>query len=137
MRSFSRTPARRRPRAVWAAVITAVVLCLLTVVGVMLPVLGLIAGADATTVGALDVPVGAIVASIAICSIVALGFLALAFVSRNGALSWIAAVAAVVATPIGSVWPLVATGMASVGQAQELIPFIQQLIARVGGQGQG
>jgi hypothetical protein len=135
MRSFSRTPTRRRPRAVWAAVVTGVVVCLLMVVGVMLPVLGLIAGADATTVGALDVPVGAIAASIVICSIVALGFLALAFVSRNGALSWVAAVAAVIATLIGSVWPLVATGMSSVGQVQDLIPFIQQLIERVGALG--
>ncbi|GLK16703.1 hypothetical protein [Herbiconiux flava] len=122
---------RSRPRAVWAAVITGIVVSLLIVGGVMLPVLGLIAGADATTVGVLDVPVGAIAVSILICSVVALGCLGLTFVSRNGALSWVAAVAAVVATLIGSVWPLVATGMSSVGQVQDLVPFIQELIGRV------
>ena len=41
--------------------------------------------------------------------------------------------AAVIATLIGSIWPLVATGFASVDQAKDVIPFIQDLIARVRG----
>jgi hypothetical protein len=120
-----------RPRAVWAALVTAIVLCALIVGGVLLPVLGLIGAADATTVGALDVPVGAITLSIVISYAIALLFLVLAFISRVGALSWIAAVAAVVATLVGSTWPLVATAIASVGQISEVVPFIQQLIAQV------
>ncbi|RFA08193.1 hypothetical protein B7R54_02380 [Subtercola boreus] len=125
------TARRRRSRAVWAALITGVVLCILIVAGVLLPVLGLIGAADATTIGALNVPVGAIIASIVISYLVALGFLALTFVSRIGALAWIAATAAVIATLVGSVWPLVATALSSVSQIENVIPFIQQLITQV------
>ncbi|TDX81440.1 hypothetical protein EDF35_1107 [Rathayibacter sp. PhB151] len=124
---------RRKPRAAWAALATGVVVSFLIVVGVLLPVLGLIGAADATTAGVLDVPVGAIILSIVISYLIALAFLALAFVSRNAALAWVAAVAAVIATLVGSVWPLLATAFASVDQAGDVIPFIQDLIARVTG----
>ncbi|PPG49456.1 hypothetical protein C5C24_12700 [Rathayibacter sp. AY2B3] len=124
---------RRKPRAAWIALATGVVLSFVVVVAVLLPVLGLIGAADGTTAGALDVPVGAIVLSIVISYAVGLACLALAFVSRNAALAWIAAVAAVIATLIGSIWPLIATGFASVDQAKDVIPFIQDLIARVRG----
>jgi hypothetical protein len=130
-RSFGGT--RRKPRAAWIALATGAVLSLVVVVAVLLPVLGLIGAADGTTAGTLDVPVGAIVLSIVISYAVGLAFLALAFVSRNSALAWVAAVAAVIATLIGSVWPLIATGFASVDQAKDVIPFIQDLIARVTG----
>lgn len=123
----------RRPRAVWAALITGVVLCVAIVAGILLPVLGLIGAADATTIGALRVPVGAITASIVISYLIGLGFLALTFVSRIGALAWITAVAAVIATLVGSIWPLVATAFASVGQVQDVIPFIQDLIGQITG----
>ncbi|WP_291053189.1 hypothetical protein [Herbiconiux sp.] len=126
-----RSRSRSRSRAVWAALITGVALCIIIVAGVLFPVLGLIGAADATTIGALNVPVGAIAASIAISYLVALGFLALTAVSRIGALAWITATAAVIATLIGSVWPLVATALASVDQVQSIIPFIQQLVAQV------
>ena len=125
------TGRRRRSRAVWAALITGIVLCVVIVAGVLLPVLGLIGAADATTIGALNVPVGAIVASIVISYLVALGFLALTFVSRIGALAWIASTAAVIATLVGSVWPLVATALSSVNQIENVIPFVQDLIAQV------
>lgn len=124
---------RPRPRAVWAALATAVVICALIVIGVLLPVLGLIGTADATTIGALRVPVGAITASIVVSYLVGLGFLVLTFLSRWGALAWITAVAAVIATLIGSVWPLIATAFASVDQAQQVVPFIERLIERVTG----
>ncbi|PPF39277.1 hypothetical protein C5B93_04335 [Rathayibacter sp. AY1A2] len=125
--------ARRKPRAAWIALGTGVVLSFVVVVAVLLPVLGLIGAADGTTAGALDVPVGAIVLSIVLSYAVGLACLAVAFLSRNAALAWVAAVAAVIATLIGSTWPLVATGFASVDQAKDVIPFIQDLIARVRG----
>lgn len=131
MRSRAIGLGRRRGRAVWAALITGVVLCIIIVAGVLFPVLGLIGAADATTIGALNVPVGAITASIAISYLVALGFLALTFVARISALAWISATAAVIATLVGSVWPLIATALASVDQIQSVIPFIQQLITEV------
>ena len=123
----------RRPvsRAVWAARITGTTLCALVVVGILLPVLGLIGAADAATIGALRVPVGAVVASIAISYWVALVLLIAAFVLKHAPLAWVAAVAAVVATLVGSVWPLVATAFASVQQVQDVVPFIQHLIEQV------
>lgn len=133
MRTRSFGGSRRKPRAAWIALATGVVVSALVVLGVLLPVLGLIGAADATTVGVLDVPVGAITLSIVISYLVGLAFLALALVSRNAALAWIAAVAAVVATLVGSLWPLVATAFASVDQAQDVVPFIQELIGRFGG----
>lgn len=119
-----------RPRPARVALATGVVTCVLIVVGVLLPVLGLIGAIDATTLGTLTVPVGAIALSILISSVVGLGFLALACVSRNGALAWACAIAAVIATLIGSLWPLLATAFASVDQVQDVIPFLQDLIAR-------
>lgn len=103
------------------------------VAGILLPVLGRIGAADATTFGALRVPVGAITAAIVISYLVGLGFLVLTFVARIGALAWITAVAAIIATLVGSLWPLVATAFASVDQVQDVIPFIQQLIGQFTG----
>lgn len=131
-RSFS-AGQRRRPRAVWAALITGVIVSVVIVAGILLPVLGLIGAADATTFGALRVPVGAITAAIVISYLVGLGFLVLTLVARIGALAWITAVAAIIATLVGSVWPLVATAFASVDQVQDVIPLIQQLIGQFTG----
>ncbi|QHC68232.1 hypothetical protein GSU68_17745 [Rathayibacter sp. VKM Ac-2759] len=133
MRTRSFGGSRRKPRAAWIAFATGVIVSAIVVFAVLLPVLGLIGAADATTVGVLDVPVGAITLSIVISFLIGLAALALAFVSRNAALAWVAAVAAVVATLIGSIWPLVTTAFASVDQAQDVVPFIQDLIGQVTG----
>ncbi|MBW8027366.1 hypothetical protein EOG37_11850 [Clavibacter michiganensis subsp. michiganensis] len=122
---------RRRPRAVWAATLTGTIVAAVVVVGVLLPVLGLIGAADATTVGQLDVPVGLIALGIVISFVVGLVLLAVAAMTRSGVVAWIAAVSAVVATLVGSFWPLVATTIASVDQVQDAIPFVQDLIGRV------
>ena len=121
---------RPRPRAVWAALVTSVVICLLIVVGVLLPVLTLIGAADGGTAGALDVPVGSIAAAIAIGYVLALLLLLLIVKVRNGALAWVLGVAAVISTLVVSLWPLVAVAIAGVDQVQDVIPFIQDLIAR-------
>jgi hypothetical protein len=107
-----------------------VALCGLTVLVVLLPVLGLIGGVGATTFGALHVPVGAILVSIVLSYLIGLGMLVLTFLARFGALAWVTAVAAVIATLIGSLWPLVATALASVSQVQDVVPFVQELIGR-------
>ena len=122
---------RRRPRAVWAATLTGAIVAAVVVVGVLLPVLGLIGAADASTVGQLDVPVGLIALGIVISFVVGLVLLAVAATTRSGVVAWIAAVSTVVATLVGSVWPLVATTIASVDQVQDAIPFVQDLIGRV------
>ncbi|WP_159825714.1 hypothetical protein [Frigoribacterium sp. 9N] len=124
------TTRRPRPRAVWAALVTSAVLCVLIVVGVLLPVLTLIGAADGGTAGALDVPVGSIVAAIAIGYVLALVLLLLIVKVRNGPLAWVLGVAAVISTLVVSLWPLVAVAIAGVDQVQDLIPFIQDLITR-------
>jgi len=129
-RRTTTTTRRPRPRAVWAALVTSVVLCGLIVVGVLLPVLTLIGAADGGTAGALDVPVGSIAAAIAIGYVLALLLLLLIVKVRNGALAWVLGVAAVISTLIVSLWPLVAVAIAGVDQVQDVIPFIQDLVAR-------
>lgn len=124
---------RPRPRAVWAAAITGAVLVFLIVVGVLIPILGLIGAADGATVGALNVPVGGIAVALLIGYVLALLFLFLSVRSRNGALSWVLAVAAVISSLLVSLWPIVAVALAGVDQAGDVIPFIQDLIARVAG----
>ncbi len=129
-RRATMTTRRPRPRAVWAALVTSAVLCVLIVVGVLLPVLTLIGAADGGTAGALDVPVGSIVAAIAIGYVLALVVLLLIVKVRNGPLAWVLGVAAVISTLVVSLWPLVAVAIAGVDQVQDLIPFIQDLITR-------
>ncbi|KPG88933.1 hypothetical protein [Frigoribacterium sp. RIT-PI-h] len=129
-RRTTTTTRRPRPRAVWAALVTSVVICVLIVVGVLLPVLTLIGAADGGTAGALDVPVGSIAAAIAIGCVPALVLLLLVVKVRNGALAWVLGGAAVISTLVVSLWPLVAVALAGVDQVQDLIPFIQDLIAR-------
>jgi uncharacterized membrane protein len=129
-RRTTTTTRRPRPRAVWAALVTSVVLCVLIVVGVLLPVLTLIGAADGGTAGALDVPVGSIAVAIASGCVLALVLLLLVVRVRNGALAWVLGVAAVISTLVVSLWPLVAVAIAGVDQVQDLIPFIQDLIAR-------
>ena len=123
---------RPRPAAVWAALVTGAVLCVSSVVFVLLPVLGLIGAADGSTVGALDVPVGSIAVALVIGLGLALVLLALIVATRNGAVAWVLAVGAVISTLVVSLWPLVATAFAAVGQAGDVIPFIQGLIEQVG-----
>lgn len=125
---FARAP---RPRAVWAALATGAVLSGLVVLGVLLPVLGLIGAADGGTAGALDVPVGSIAAAIAIGSLIALLLLAIILRTRSGAVAWVLAVGAVIAMLVVSLWPLVAVAISAVDQAGDIIPFIQDLVGRV------
>jgi len=128
------TTSRRphRPRAVWWALATGLVVCLLVVGGVFVPVLALIGAADGGTAGALDVPVGSIAGAAAVGFLLALALLGLVFLSRHGALAWVLAVAAVVSTLLVSLWPLFATALAGVDQARDVWPFVQDLVARAG-----
>lgn len=55
-----------RPRAVWIALVAAPTAIVVIALGVLVPVLALVGSADATTVGALDVPVGGIAVALLI-----------------------------------------------------------------------
>lgn len=132
MAPFRRTSSRswrpRRPTAVWAALVTGVVVCLLVVVGVFVPVLGLLAAADGGTAGVLDVPVGSIAIAAVVGYLLALVLLGLVLLTRSGPVAWVLAVAAVVSTLLVSLWPLVATALSAVDQAGDVWPFITGLI---------
>ncbi|MFB2557431.1 hypothetical protein [Herbiconiux liangxiaofengii] len=123
----------RRPRAVWAAFVTAAVLVALVVAGVLLPVLGLIGAAAGGTGGTLRIPVGQIAVALAIGYGLALLLLVLCIRRRNGVLAWILGVAAIVAVLVVSVWPLVAVAISGASQAQDVIPQIQQIITQFSG----
>lgn len=136
MSFFSRSTSsggRPRPRAVWAAAVTGVVVVVLIALGVLLPVLGLIGAADGATVGALDVPVGSIAVALLIGYVLALLFLLAAARSRNGALAWVLSVAAAISALLVSLWPLLAVALAGVDQAADVVPFILELVGRVTG----
>ncbi|WP_435091743.1 hypothetical protein [Clavibacter michiganensis] len=122
---------RRRPRATRAAAVTGLVVVIVVLVVMLLPALGFIGAADAATAGQLDVPVTLIALGVGVSLVVAVVMLGIAARTRDGRVAWIAAVSAVVATLVGSVWPLVATTIASVDQVQDAIPFVQDLIGRV------
>ncbi|WP_236688717.1 hypothetical protein [Clavibacter michiganensis] len=122
---------RRRPRAVWAATLTGAIVSAVVVVVVLLPVLGFIGAADAATAGQLDVPVTLIALGVGVSLVVAVVMLVISTRTRDGRVAWIAAVSAVVATLVGSAWPLFATTIASVDQVQDAIPFVQDLVGRV------
>lgn len=122
---------RHRPRAAWAAFITAAVMSALVVVGVLVPILTLIGAAAGLTAGTLRVPVGPIALAIALGYVLAILLLVMCLRSRVGALSWVLGVAAVISTLSVSVWPIVVVALAGVQQVQDVVPFIRQLVARV------
>ena len=122
----------RRRRATVIARLTGSLVCAIIVVGVYVPVMGLLGSVGAATIGAVRVPFGAIVLSTAITFAVAIGFLVLAFRTRIAALAWVSAVAAAVACLIGAVWPLVGTAFASATQTENVIETIQRLLQSAG-----
>ncbi|WP_414171945.1 hypothetical protein [Clavibacter tessellarius] len=124
-------PSRAAARGPRAAAVTGLVVGIVVVVVVLLPVLGFLGAADAATAGQLDVPVTLIALGVGVSLVVALVMLGIAARTRDGRVAWVAAVSAVVATLVGSGWPLVATVIASVGQVQDAIPFLRDLVGRV------
>lgn len=120
-RSYGRRAAR--PRSVWFALGTGLVVCLLLVAGVLVPLLTLI-GTAAGAAWFVNLGIGTItVVTIAGCLLTA-GLLALIVRVRNGPIAWILAVAAVVAATIISVYPVFAVigaGSEAVGQ---LLPTV-------------
>ena len=126
----SSTSGRRIPMRLVAAAVGAVL-----VIGngllVLGPVLGLV-GAATSFGPVFQVPVGQIAIAIIVGFLVAIGCVVLAGISRPRWMSWTLAVAAWVASLIGSIWPIVVTANAAVDRAGDIIPFITELIRSVG-----
>lgn len=117
-----------RPRAVWLALLAAPTAVVMIAFGVLVPVLALIGSADASTVGALDVPVGGIAVAVLIgYGLAVLLTLVIARV-RSPGLAWTLAISAAMSALLVSVWPLIATAIAGAGQAAEVGPVLGELI---------
>ncbi len=120
----------RRARGVLAAAVISLIAVALIATTVLLPIIGLIAGADASTAGLLDVPVLAIAAGCGAALLVVVIALLLSASRRSAGAAWVWGVVAMAAALAGSLHPLVAVGAASVEQASQIGPFIADLVAR-------
>lgn len=106
---------------------------MLAVVGVLLPVLGLVVLAVSTRAGTPQVPALTIGALVVLGLLLVVGLLAAAGFSRAGALSWVLGALAVLLALTVSVLPIVATAISAVGEVQQVLPFILGLIRRATG----
>lgn len=121
---------RPRPRGVWVALAVGLVLLLVVVGALTVPVLGLIAAADAGTAGVLDVPVGQVVLALLLGALVTVALLAAVVVTRRTWLAWTLVVLALLVAVVASLLPLLSVAFAGVDQAQDVWPFLQGLVAR-------
>lgn len=133
VRSGSRLRGSGTPRNTWVALIVGVIGVLLIAGVVLGPVIGLIAAADGATGTALDVPVGRIVLALLIALVVVIALLVAAARSRRTPVPWIFVALAGLVALGASVYPLIAVAFSAVDQARDVVPFIQDLIARFGG----
>ena len=121
---------RRRPRSVWFALGTGVIVTVIVATVVLVPVIGLVASAAAAA-PFVDFPVGAMIVTVVGGYALAAGFLALILRIRRGALAWICAVSAVIAALIVSIYPLAASAIAAANQAGETIPTVVEWVGRL------
>lgn len=121
---------RPRPRSTWIALATGIIGCLVVFGGVLLPVLGLI-GTGVPFAPFVEVPVIRIGVAVIGGYALAAGLLAVAAISRSGAVSWVSSVAAVIAALVVSLYPLLAVGLAASGEVGDAIPRVLEWIGRV------
>jgi hypothetical protein len=121
---------KRRPRSVWFALGTGVIVTVVVATVVLVPVIGLVASAAAAA-PFVDFPFGAMIVAVVGGYALAAGFLALILRVRRGALAWICAVAAVIAASIVSIYPLAASAIAAANQAGETIPTVVEWVGRL------
>lgn len=121
---------RHRPRSVWFALGTGVIVTVIAAAVVLVPVIGLVTSAAAAA-PLVDFPVGGMIATVVGGYALAAGFLALILRIRRGALAWICSVAAVIAAVIVSIYPLAASAIAVANQAGETIPTVVEWVGRL------
>jgi hypothetical protein len=121
---------RHRPRSVWFALGTGVIVTLVVSTVVLVPVIGLVTSAAAAA-PFVHFPVGGMIATVIGGYALAAGFLALILRIRRGALAWICSVAAVIAALIVSIYPLGASAVAAADQAGEAIPTVVEWVGQL------
>ena len=100
---------------------------------VLAPVLATIGSADAASAGALDVPVGRIVA-VGVLGLLVVLALGVGLVrTSNVGVAWALAVVVLVVTLIVSLYPLFATANAALQQGRDFIPWVTGLVAQLRG----
>ncbi|KJC64325.1 hypothetical protein SAMN06295879_0034 [Agreia bicolorata] len=121
---------KRRPRSVWFALGTGVIVTVIVATIVLVPVIGLVTSAVAAA-PFVDFPIDSMIVAVIGGYALAAGFLALILRIRHGALAWICSVAAVIAALVVSIYPLVAAAIAAANEAGEVIPIIVEWIGRL------
>lgn len=121
---------RHRPRSVWFALGTGVIVTAIVATVVLVPVIGLVTSAAAAA-PLVDFHIGGMIATVVGGYALAAGFLALILRIRRGAAAWICSVAAVVAAVIVSIYPLAASAIAVANQAGETIPTVVEWVGRL------
>lgn len=138
MRQHYSTPGRRRggrrtssgrPVGTRVALAVAVLGFLLVAGAVALPVYGVIGGADAASGGVLDVPVGRIVAVTLLCLVVVAVAVVGLLRTANPGVAWALAVAVLVVSLVGAVYPLLTTGASAVRQGEAFVPWVTRLVS--------
>jgi hypothetical protein len=121
---------RHRPRSVWFALGTGVIVTLVVSTVVLVPVIGLVTSAAAAA-PFVHFPVGGMIATVVGGYALAAGFRALILRIRRGALAWSCSVAAVIAALIVSIYPLGASAVAAADQAGEAIPTVVEWVGQL------
>lgn len=122
-----------RPTAVRVALVSAALLVLLVLLGVVLPVWTLIGSADATVAGALDVPGGRIAAVTVLGVLVVLALAVGLVLTVRPAVAWSLTALLVVVALLTALYPLLATAQSAVDQGQAFLPWITDLVIRLRG----
>lgn len=130
---FSSSRGSARPGGVKAALAVAVLGVLLVLGAVLAPVLGTVGSADAASAGALDVPVGRIVAVGLLALLVVLGLGVGLARTWSTPVAWALTVVVVVVTLVASLYPLFATAGAALEQGRDFVPWVTGLVARLRG----
>lgn len=129
-----RTKVRRpRPRGVWIAGGTGVVLVAGTALGAFLPLVGFLGGVTATTAGLVPFPFVRVALITIAGSVVVLALLVLAFTRRHTATAVSAVVLAVLVSIAITVVPIVLVAVGSADRAGDVWPIVSELWDRFTG----
>ncbi|WP_259346106.1 MFS transporter permease [Curtobacterium sp. ME26] len=129
-----RGPSRRpRPRGVWVASGTGIVLVLVVALGAYLPLVGFLGGVTATTAGLVPFPVVRITLVTLLGVVVVVALLLLAITRRHTATSVVAVVVAVLVSLAVTAYPVVTIAVASADRAGDVWPVVTELWQRFTG----
>lgn len=122
--------ARTRPRRVWFAASTGIILCASAVFFILLPLAGVI-GAGATAAPFVRIPLVQITLVVAVGCLLSLVLLYLAIRTRRGWIAWSCSITAIVLAVAASIYPAVAVALTAGSRAAEIIPWLSGWIGTI------